>query len=174
MVFLGTSRVMWLHYFGMIRETLSESTDNLLLQTLEVLFLSFYYSRNWNLIYRSCLRASYRSEGRGERKQKKNVPWPPASPFPPSLSLTSRGWFENSLLYWFLPLHFETSLWRDYFSLYLWNLLWCDHLSETSSAHPHGTTYLVRCSDVWVCGWNPTVTTRMKPLQQHFPMVLFI
>ena len=230
LVFLGSSRVMWLHYFGMIRVTLSESTDNLLLQTLEVLFLSFSYSRNWNLIYRCCLRASYRSEGRGERKQKRTFPdhLPPTprpshhplyhSPLEVDLKTvccidfypyTSRPDYCEEICHSNFKICGRTlacSKRSDsgercevkkamksrpffYFSLsflnrnaphYLnaWNrldeLLWCDHSSETSSADPHGTAYLVRCSDVWVLGWNPTVTIRMKPLQQYFPMVLFI
>ena len=37
-------------------------------------------------------------------------------------------------------------------------ILWCYHSNETSSAVlSHGTIYLVRSSNFWVCGWNPTV-----------------
>ena len=178
LVFLGSSRVMSLHYFGMITVTLSESTDTLLLQTLEVLFLSFSYSRNWNLIYRSCLRASYRSEGRGERKQKKNVPRPLAPPPPPL--------FHSPLevdLKTVCCIDFYSYISRPVYGEIIFvtltlksvdEILWCDHSNKTSSAHPHGTTYLVRCSHIWVLGWNPTVTIRMKPVQQYFPMVLSI
>ena len=138
------------------KSNLSESTDNLLLQTLEVLFLSFYYSRNWNLIYRSCLRASYRSEGRGERKQK-NVPWPHASPFPPSLSLPSRGWFENSLLYWFLPFYISRPVYGQiiFHSIFkicgrirmVWSLKW--NLFSTSTWYYLFSTLFWRLS-LWM------------------------
>ena len=162
LVFLGTSRVMWLHYFGMIRVTISESTDNLLLQTLEV--VSFpSYSRNWNLIYRSCLRASYRSEGRGESKQKKeHSPTTCLHPHPPSLSLIYRSWCGRTPMVWSFKWNlFSTSAWYYLFSKLFWRFSpwmksYCYHSNETSSAVlSHGTIYLVCSSNFWVCGWNP-------------------
>ena len=49
-------------------------------------------------------------------------------------------------------------------------ILWCYHPNETSSAVLfHGTNYSVCRANFWVCGWN-----QMKPLLQHFCLVLFI
>ena len=37
-------------------------------------------------------------------------------------------------------------------------IVWCNHLNETSSVVlSHGTIYFVCTSNFWVCGWNPTV-----------------
>ena len=53
----------------------------------------------------------------------------------------------------------------------------CDHSSETYWAILScGTVYYAvqGGSNLWVCGWNPSVTIQMKATEQYFPVVPFI